>query len=328
MLPLRTILKPIDYPFSINYSKQFLLLGSCFTENIGQKLQLAKFQANINPFGILYNPISILDNLERAFLDLELPSSTLFQYQEYWYSHLHHSQFVADHEEILQQQIQDQDQIAKNEMSNASYLIFSFGTAKIYEHKAWGNIVANCHKLPMREFENRFLKPREIVDRYLIFLKELKTKNEEIKVLFTLSPVRHIRDGIVENQQSKAILLTVIHEICDQLDFAYYFPSYELLMDDLRDYRFYERDLIHPSELAIDYIWKYFQQCFFDSSTQQIYRQIKALQQAVAHRPFQSTSAAHQKFVSQQIEKIKQFQEQYAFINWQEELAIFQAQVV
>ena len=235
MLPLRTILKPITYPFSISYQEKFLLLGSCFTENIGKKLQAAKFQTSINPFGILYNPISILDNLERAFQDIKLPKNTLFKYQEYWYSHLHHSQFSASSKEDLNQQIQAQDSSTKSNLSNCNYLVFSFGTAKVYEHQTWGGIVANCHKLPMRDFENRLLKSEEIIDRYLTFLNDLKIENKELRVLFTLSPVRHIRDGIIENQRSKAILLTAIHEICAQLDFVYYFPSYELLMDDLRD---------------------------------------------------------------------------------------------
>jgi len=328
MLPLRTVLNPINYPFSLDYQDQFLLLGSCFTENIGKKLKAAKFQVIINPFGILYNPISILDNLERAIQGAALPQNTLFQHQEYWYSHLHHSQFSASSEEDLKPQIQAQDQLTQTIFSTSNYLVLSFGTAKVYEHKVWGNVVANCHKVPMREFENRLLKPKEIVDDYLSFLKNLRTKNDELKVLFTLSPVRHIRDGIVENQRSKAILLTAIHEICEQLSFAYYFPSYELLMDDLRDYRFYERDLIHPSDLAIDYIWEYFRQCFFDTSTQQIYQQVKAIQQAAAHRPFLQNSAAHQQFVHQQLEKIKQLNQQVSFLDLEEEQTIFQSQLV
>ncbi|MEL6720879.1 MAG: GSCFA domain-containing protein, partial [Bacteroidota bacterium] len=227
MLPLRTILKPIDYSFSINYPDRFLLLGSCFTENIGKKLQAAKFQTTINPFGILYNPISILDNLERAFRDSSLPQRTLFQHQEHWYSHLHHSQFSAGDEQGLKQQIKTQDQHTKAQLSTCQYLVFSFGTAKVYRHKDWGNIVANCHKLPAQEFESSLLKPQLIIDRYIEFLKTLKDQNEQIRILFTLSPVRHIRDGVIENQRSKAILLTAIHEICEQLDFAHYFPSYE-----------------------------------------------------------------------------------------------------
>ncbi|MEM6700782.1 MAG: GSCFA domain-containing protein, partial [Bacteroidota bacterium] len=263
-----------------------------------------------------------------AFNDLDLPKNTLLQHQEYWYSHLHHSQFVATSKEELERQIQVQDAATQLDLSTCDYLIFSFGTAKVYEHKSWGHIVANCHKLPNQEFENHLLNPKLVINRYLSFLKKLKGQNNKIKVLFTLSPVRHIRDGIVENQRSKAILLTAIHEICEQLEFAYYFPSYELLMDDLRDYRFYERDLVHPSKQAIDYIWEYFQQCFFDTSTQQIHQQIKAFQQAAAHRPFRPSSAAHQKFVLQQIEKIEQFQEKYTFLNLEKELARFRAQLV
>ncbi|MEM8524413.1 MAG: GSCFA domain-containing protein [Bacteroidota bacterium] len=327
MLPLRTILKSISYPFTIEYPSQFLLLGSCFTENIGKKLQAAKFQTNINPFGILYNPLSILDNLERAVQGLDLPKNVLFEHQGYWYSHLHHSQFSANSNGKLNKQIQSQDQLIQNQFSTINYLIFSFGTAKVYEHKTWGKIVANCHKLPTREFESHLLSSREIADRYLVFLETAKTQNEQLEVLFTLSPVRHIRDGIIENQRSKAILLTAIHEICEELKFVHYFPSYELLMDDLRDYRFYERDLVHPSEMAIDYIWDYLQKCLFSSDAQQLYEQIIQVKQAASHRPFQPTSNAHQKFVRQQIEKVKQFQKQYTFLDWQEELAIFQAQL-
>jgi len=305
-MKFRTALKAITYPFSLTHQDHLLLLGSCFTENIGQYLAQYKFSPTINPFGILYNPISILDNLQRVFKEEKIGVDGLFQQGEFWYSHLHHSQIFAENRVVLQQKIDTIDQATFQQLKEGNRLILTFGTAKVYHHKKWGGIVANCHKIDAQSFDSQILTIDAIINRYLPFLQQIKAKNKNLEVIFTLSPVRHIRDGIIENQRSKAILLAAIHEICDQLSFTHYFPSYEIMMDDLRDYRFYENDLIHPSKMAIEYIWNYFQSSFFNESTQQLNQKIHALRQAAHHRAFHPHSAAHQTFLKKQLKKLEQ----------------------
>ncbi|MEM9849794.1 MAG: GSCFA domain-containing protein, partial [Bacteroidota bacterium] len=295
MLPFRTVLPPSPYPFSISHQDQLLSIGSCFSENIGAHLAKAKFDIVVNPFGILYHPIVIAQHLNRVANDLPFPEDAVFQQAAHWYSHLHHSTFVESSSTDLLHLIEQQDQIAKTQLEQSNRLIITFGTAKVYHHKTWDGIVANCHKLPRQEFDARLLKVEEIVEVFVPLLQQL-CQQSDLRILFTLSPIRHIRDGMIENQRSKATLLLAIHEICAQIDRAFYFPAYELLMDDLRNYRFYESDLIHPSQVAIDYIWNYFQQSFFGESTRGMLNEIQSLQKAAAHRAFQPTALAHQNF--------------------------------
>ncbi|MEM9885696.1 MAG: GSCFA domain-containing protein [Bacteroidota bacterium] len=310
MLPFRTVLPATIYPFQINHQDKLLSLGSCFTENIGNRLLEAKFDISINPFGILYHPIAIAQHLNRIINDLPFPEDALFQHESYWYSHLHHSSFVEKSKADLLDLILQKDEATKNHLLNSNRIILTFGTAKIYHHLEWDGVVANCHKLPRKAFEARLLKVEEIVELYLPLLEQLCQKRE-VQLIFTLSPVRHIRDGIIENQRSKAILLLAIHEICDQIKQAHYFPAYELLMDDLRNYRFYEDDLVHPSEAAIAYIWNYFQQSFFDDTTAALLKEIQILQKAAAHRAFHPESIAHQNFLKKQLQKVAQLKERH-----------------
>ncbi len=325
MNQFRTTLSASDFPFKISHQNQLLGLGSCFAEHIGARLERLKFPIVRNPFGILYNPMSMLKGLQLLQKQYQFSENDLFQHNGLWHSFQHHSQFSALDKAAVLAKIKKETQQASTALKQCDCLILTFGTAYVYKHLESQQIVANCHKLPARQFQKRRLGVAEIVEAYAPFLQEIQTANPALQVVLTLSPVRHIRDGIIENQRSKATLLLAVDALCEAFDFVHYFPAYELLMDDLRDYRFYATDMVHPSEVAIDYVWEHFQASLFSGETQQLNRQIQQVQQAAAHRPFQPKSVAHQTFLKKQLEKIRQLSEQYPILDFGEERSIFEA---
>ncbi len=327
MSNFRTVLPIEKASIDINYQSSILCIGSCFTENIGDLLIENKFPTLLNPFGILYNPISIKNSLEIILSKKAYKADDLFLHRDLWRSFDHHGVFAHPDKQKALATINKQLKAARTFLSQTKRLILTFGTANVFVKKSTGNIVANCHKLPNSEFEKRRLSVSEISNELVPILQQLKTQNPALEIIFTVSPVRHIKDGLLENQRSKATLLLAIENITKRLSYTHYFPAYELVLDDLRDYRFFGKDMIHPNEIAINYIWNYFQQTYFSSATMTIFKQVQKIVQASQHRPLHIETDAHQQFVKKQLEKISTFTKQYPFIKLTTAQERFQAQL-
>lgn len=323
MSDFRTKIKLPQYHFSINHQHRLLSVGSCFAENIGQRLTDLKFKNNVNPFGILFNPISIIHNLTRLFENEIFQEGELFEHNGLWHSFAHHSVFSKIEKTAALVNIQNEFKQARIDLKNCQRLFLTFGTAHVFEHLKTDKVVANCHKMSVNSFRRRRLSVLEIVEIYLPFFEKMKFQNTDLQIVMTISPVRHIRDGLIGNQKSKAVLQLAIDEISQQLDFVHYFPAYEIMMDDLRDYRFYEADMIHPNQVAIEYIWEQFQHSFFDKNTQQLNQKIGKINAAIQHRPSHPQSMAHQQFLRKQLEKVEILAEEYPFLNLKSEYAVF-----
>ena len=319
MSKFRTVLTPQSFPFQIGHKDQLMGMGSCFVSNIGQKLETLKFDILTNPFGILYHPIAIAQGLKRLIQNESFSTNELFQQNDLWHSFSHHGQFSHPDKKTCLAKINTSFHSARDRIASTHRLILTFGTAYFFEHTTSAQIVANCHKVPGSEFIRKLASPKKIVQTLSPILDELKTINPTLEVILTVSPIRHIKDGLIENQQSKATLLLAIHHLCRAHTFAHYFPAYEIQMDDLRDYRFYESDLIHPNNMALDYIWEKFSHAIFSEQTIQLNKQIQKVIDASQHRPFHPQSTAHQNFLQQQIRQIEQLQKAHPGLDFTSE---------
>lgn len=310
---------PVGLP-PIRHTDHILLMGSCFAENIGALLSDAKFQLELNPFGILYNPLSISSALREIATKKEYMEKDLFAYRGLWHSPMHHGFFSASTPEETLQHINMRLQQAHQTLQKLDWLMLTFGTAYIYEQKETGKVVSNCHKLPENSFNRRLLPVDEIVDEYTSLITGLAARNPNLKILFTVSPIRHIRDGMHANQLSKSTLLLAIDRL-QQLfpQHVFYFPSYEIVLDELRDYRFYADDMLHPSPLAIHYLWKRFSETFFSADTKQVMEEVEDIRRDLAHKPFHPASEAYQRFLGQIVLKIERLIGKYPYLDFQKE---------
>lgn len=299
-------------------------IGSCFSENIGAYLQRSKFQIQINPYGILYNPHSIAQGLR--YINKGIPFEKyhgLFYYNGIWYSFMHHSRFANADKDIALKNINAELDKAYDFISSPGVLMITFGTAFVYYYHKTKSLVANCHKLPNRDFTKKRLSLEGVSSSMIEVLQLLKAENPMLKIILTLSPVRHIRDGIAENQVSKSILRLAIDKIVKAVEDTYYFPAYEIVLDELRDYRFYNADMVHPSEVAIEYIWEQFSAAFFDKTTQEYISRFGKLRQAMEHRPFQPSSKSHQTFLKNHLDMATSLQAEFPMLDFSKELAYF-----
>ncbi len=313
-----TLVMPV-FPFQLHHADQLVCLGSCFAEHIGRRLQSGKFYTELNPFGILYNPVSIAQAIGFLADQRQYAPEDLFLHNECWHSFDHHGAFSGLDAQETAFHINERVKQGGLALRKASTLIITLGSAHVFVLKSNGRIVANCHKLPGSDFDRRRLSVAETIAALSQAIERARQLNPALRVIFTVSPVRHIRDGLVENQRSKATLLLAAADLCSSLPEVYYFPAYELLTDDLRDYRFYESDLIHPNDMAIDYIWQYFHDACFDENTQNLLRRIHAITSAARHRPFFTQTKAHRDFVSRQLDAITELNDQYPELDFSEE---------
>ena len=240
----------------INYSSKVLLLGSCFAQNMGAKLEYYKFQQCTNPFGILFHPVAIEKLITRAIDQNWFTSKDVFLQNEQWHCFLAHSKLSNTSEENLISALNSALEKLRTSLEEASHVVFTFGTAWVYRHLENDTIVANCHKVPQKEFVKQLLSPDDVSDVLLGIETKLRTINPRCSIINTVSPVRHIKDGLLANSRSKAHLIAGVQEIVSPEKLNHYFPSYEIMMDELRDYRYYKEDLIHPNETAIHLIWE------------------------------------------------------------------------
>ena len=313
-IPIKPLARRIDH------SQTIFLIGSCFTENIAQRLSAAKFRVTASPTGILFNPESIADAIGRCVLR-NYPTREELQYgNERWFSYDFHSSFSnADADAALAAMREGIDE-GFAALNSADTFIITFGTAIAYRHTESGHIVANCHKQPQAMFLREMLSVEDIVMRYSALLDSV-LRNKQ--VIFTVSPIRHLGEGMEQNSLSKATLRVAIGEIVRRHDNASYFPSFEIMNDDLRDYRFYAEDMVHPSALAIDYIWKCFSEAAFSPATQSLIERIEAISKAMAHRPFNPQSEAYRRFCQQQLDEIKKIRLMFPKANFQREYEFF-----
>lgn len=295
-------------PFGLAYDDRLLLVGSCFTENIGARLAAAKFQTRVNPFGIVYNPVSIARCLERLLSARPFGADELTQHAGLWHSWEHHGAFAGADRAAVLERLNDAYRQSAAFLSTANRLLLTLGTASVFELRDGGEVVANCHRAPAELFTERRLGVAETSAVLGDVLLRLHAKNPDLRVVLTVSPIRHLRRGPVANQQSKAVLVLACAELCERLPFVYYFPAYELLLDDLRDYRFYESDWTHPNRLAENYIWETFAEAFFSPETRALLAQIDKMRAAMEHRPFHPDSEAHRDFARRQLAFLAELQ--------------------
>ena len=320
-LSLQLSIPALNQP--IVYTDHILLLGSCFTEHIAGKLSHHKFRVLQNPNGILFNPLSVANALNSYLERRTYTEADFFQLNGTWNSWQHHSQ--CSHTDLAEAitGINNTQQQASDFVKKAGWVMITLGSAFQYYLKE-GNIpVANNHRAPAQWFEKRLLPVEEIVATMTYALQQLLHQNPQARILFTISPVRHIRDGVVDNNRSKARLIEAVHTLCEQLPACHYFPSYELVMDILRDYRFYDIDFVHPNYLATEYVWQEFRKACIDPTIFPIMEAVKDIMTARAHRPRFPGTESHQKFIERYALKVHELMEQHPFLDLQEELTYF-----
>jgi hypothetical protein len=325
-MDFRTIVDIEKQESGITYSNKIMMLGSCFTENIGKKLEEAKFQLFINPFGILYNPDSIYYSLLRILDNQLLGKNDIFEYEGSWKSYFHHSRFTELTPENFLEKANKRLTEAAAFLKHTDFLFITFGTAWIYRLKQSGSVVSNCHKMPASLFSRQKSDVADIVEKYSEVLDRLVKNNPKIKIVFTVSPIRHWKDGAHENQLSKATLLLSVEQLQKKYPgHIIYFPAYEIVLDELRDYRFYGEDMQHPNQIAIQYIWERFSDCFFSKTTITIQKDIEKITAAVKHRPFNPQSTAFKQFIDQNLRHIDRIEEKYPNLDFNNERLYFES---
>ncbi len=299
-------------PNQINYNSKIVLLGSCFSENIGKKFEYFKFQNSVNPFGIIFNPVSIENLISRALNGIYFTENDIFFHDNLWKCYEVHSDLNCEKKVELIANLNLILANFKTQLLEATDLIITFGTSWIYKEISSNKLVANCHKVPQNQFLKELLSVETIEKSIQNTIDFVKKVNPNCNLIFTISPVRHIKDGFVENNQSKANLISGLQKILNpKLQILNYFPSYEIMMDELRDYRFYANDMLHPNETAIDYIWNRFSDTYFSEETSLIFKEIDSIQKAISHRSLNPNSESHFQFLKNLESKIINFTHKY-----------------
>jgi hypothetical protein len=320
----RTPVTPPRAKDPISVASNLFFIGSCFAENIGRHLVDARFNVLVNPFGVLYNPLSIAAAFD-SIIDLAYVSEDdLVERDGLWHNFMYHGKFSNPDKNICMENINIAIDEARDFLEKADYLIITFGTAWVYEHKLLQKVVANCHKFPDSDFRRYRLEPDEVVDAWKELIIRLRVFNPGLKVIFTVSPVRHLKDGTHGNQLSKAVLLLAIDKLVDLFDKVEYFPAYEILMDELRDYRFYDRSMVHPDGLAVEYIVTRFCENFLDEEAQKFYKEVDRLIKARSHRPSGHNTVQYIQFVSRTLSYIHELSLRYPEARLEDDRLWFQ----
>lgn len=307
--------------FEFGYQKNAVMMGSCFVENIGSKLESNKYRVDVNPFGVIYNPVSVCSSLRLLIEEKQLVEDDLNFHNDLWFSFYHHSKFSNTDCSQCLLYINDGIKESSKNLKKADILFITFGTAWVYELLSSNTVVSNCHKLPAKDFNRYRLNVDEIVSIYKDLLVELLVFNPKIKIVFTVSPIRHWKDGANGNQVSKSTLLLAIDQLTDLFDQVSYFPSYEIVMDELRDYRFYSEDMLHMSDVAVKYIWQRFSETYISEESIQIEKQVEKFILYANHRPFNVNSDSHQTFIKSSLFKIDEFLKLNPEINMDDVIA-------
>lgn len=320
---LRTVIDPVPSSDRIGYFNPVMFTGSCFSSEIGAMFESGKMNVMVNPFGVLYNPLSVLSELEIIVERRQFNHSDLQSFNNRYLSFSHDTGFSSANPETTLEKINGVTNRAHRFLADADYLFVTFGTARIFRYKQNNSIVANCHKMPASNFERELLTVEYIAENWTLMLKKLWDFNPRLKIYFTISPVRHWKDGAHGNQVSKAVLLLAIEKLITSHSRLNYFPSYELVLDDLRDYRFYKDDLLHPGRKAIEYIWEYLKRTFFDPDTKSIYSEVSKIVSARNHRLMGDIEEDHRGFAESMISKIEDLKKRHPFLDLDQELHYF-----
>lgn len=300
----------------IDYNSKLFLLGSCFSENIGNKLSYYKFQSVQNPLGILFHPKAIEHLILNSINAKEYTEEDIFELNERWHCFDAHSQLSNNVKKELLQNLNEAIKTTKKQLNNSTHIIITLGTAWVYRYINSDIIVANCHKVPQKQFLKELLSVDEVTESLESITALIRSINPKASIIFTVSPVRHVKDGFVQNQQSKSHLITGIHNLIEPRKNIHYFPSYEIMMDELRDYRFYKEDMIHPNQTAIHYIWEKFVYSWFKESSLSTMKRVEEIQKGITHKPFNPNSEAHQKFLDKLKFKQEQLQKEFSFMEF------------
>jgi hypothetical protein len=325
MTEFRTIVRTASSPSKIALNHRVLTIGSCFSEAIGNKMAAHKINTLINPFGVVYNPVSIHKLLTQAALPQLLLSEHSLQYNDRFLNYDLHSSFRGITEADLREKAEAAFATTRELIQNCDWVMITYGTAWVYTLKSSGEIVANCHKQPSRLFEKSLLTVQQIIQSFNELYSLLKSINPGLKFILTISPVRHIKDTLELNAVSKSILRVATHYSVEKYADVEYFPAYEIMLDDLRDYRFYKSDMLHPTEVAEEYIWNAFIEKYMDEQVVIFMQQWKPIKDAMKHRPFNPTSSGHQIFLKQTLHKLEALKH---LINVDQEIEFIRQQLL
>jgi len=308
----------VEIPLSdikISFEDHIMTLGSCFAENIGKKMENVYFDTDINPFGVLFNPVSIRKSIELLVQNRTFTKDDIFEYRSLWQSFSHSSLFTDSTSEGCLNKINSRLNTAREFLRDTKIILITFGTAWVFEEKKSGRVVSNCHKLPASEFTRRRLTVDEIVDDYKTLIQKIQVVLPNLQIIFSVSPIRHWKDGAHENNISKSTLLLAIDELQKEIENVLYFPAYEIQMDELRDYRFYAADMLHPSEVAVDYIWNRFSDTYFSSQTVELKKRLEKLNSDISHIPIHPDSAEYKSFLKNVNMRREELIVEYPFLS-------------
>lgn len=319
-MKFRTEIKIPKPDFQINHHQHLISFGSCFSDHMGSKLTENKFRTISNPFGVLYNPFSVSKAVERLYANKLFTEHELQYHNQLFQSFMHHGSFSSPRKEDCLTQINNSFRQAANFIKQADIFLITFGTAYVFRLRSTGEIVANCHKFPADTFTRQRLSVNEIVEQWTLLIQNILSINPETEFIFTVSPIRHWKDGPHENQISKSILHLAIETLITQFSKnCFYFPAYEILLDELRDYRFFETDMMHPAPIAIDYIWKKFGETFFDLQTNDTIQEWQKIRRSLNHKPFNTENEQYISFLKQTLQQIEQLQQKYPHLELNDE---------
>ena len=310
------MIHPREGDHFMRHSDKMLLMGSCFSDNIGAKLRDAMINVVVNPFGTIFNPLSIAAGVDKIIDNATIAGSELFMSSGVWNSYDFHSRFSMANKDAALQRMNSSISEAHEHLKNCNTLILTLGTAVVYRRRDTGEVVTNCHKVPQQEFTRRLASVEEIAEALMLAVQRLHEFNPSLRILFTVSPIRHIADGLEMNSLSKAVLRVAINNVMRQFkDFVQYFPAFEIVMDDLRDYRFYSADMVHPSDTAIEYIWQTFQATYFDDRSTQAIARCERVSKRLKHRPMSNNPDVVARFNADTQAVIANLKKEYPYIN-------------
>ncbi|WP_337040524.1 GSCFA domain-containing protein [Emticicia sp. 17c] len=306
-MEFRTEIEMSPAHFRIGTDSRIMTVGSCFSEVIGSQLAENKIQCLCNPYGTVFNPSSIFKLISNSLQSQPVYKHLMVENSGIWQHYDYHSKFYADSREELEALLNPVNKKAQQFLRKANFLIITFGTAIVHQLKENSQIVANCHKAPSTNFKKEILSVKDIILRFRSMYEQLKMHNNKIKILLTVSPVRHTRETLQLNSVSKSILRTACYHIEQDFSDVHYFPSFEIMMDDLRDYRFYKSDMIHPNEQAEKYIFEKFSETYFTDDLNNFLREWHKVKMSLNHKPIQTNTPSHQKFLADLLEKLNGF---------------------
>jgi hypothetical protein len=307
----------------ISYNTPVMFIGSCFASEMGAKLREGKMRVLINPTGVVYNPVSVGNTIDIVIENKTFSEKDLYIHKGLNLSFSHYTDFSSEDPSQVLAKINSATEKAGTFLKHASFLFITFGTARIYRFNETNKVVSNCHKIPSSQFSREILSVDQITSAWNDILNKLHSFNSDLRVIFTVSPVRHWKDGAHGNMVSKSILFLAVENLLKHKIVSGYFPAYELIMDDLRDYRYYAEDMLHPSQTAIDYIWNAFSDCYFDSVTKVLWKEVQCITKAKNHRFLSDSKAGKIELANNILKKISQFENKNPQIDFNEEKRYF-----